>query len=199
MALNLPDLSEELIILICQSMIPTKHWSHKWVDYEWSGLFCIYDLVRVCKKFQFLKEYSFLLCGGKFHESIEIFHSVNYLGFDNGSEFLRSNGKWNGYIDKFNKLYPNVRGATGAPHPTGNQLTYIINGIQYSCNDKDITDLFGDIYANLNDPEMIDHMTNWPNTQYFMLIRKSFPGISICKDQLEYHVSQLKKGSCAID
>ena len=83
--MSLTDIPEGIIIRICKFMKPIEDdfYSDEKDGYFSERLIHIYKLIRTCKSFDYLKNYSFLMYHS-YGEYDDIFCSVNYLGISKG-------------------------------------------------------------------------------------------------------------------
>ena len=152
-------------------------------EMQWPELFGIYDLVCTCKKFEFIKSYSFLIHYDMGGEYDDVFCSVNYLGVKNGPSYWKINKKWSGYVDDIYEMRPKM--------PASNYGYYVIDCVKYDFDDLNFDMFFDEIYQNFHDDEIIN-FTKKQNGKKIMMIRKSFPTIKISDELLEQLLCKYK-------
>ena len=164
------DLPDEIIIIIAQFIEPKYEYrfvSLKRCYLHFSALLSIYDLVCTCKRFNFLRNESFLI----FDEGhlCDYHMSVNYLGFVNGPCYIRYRNKWFGYEDK--------------------KIVVVFDDvISKKYINLNYEELCSEMYQNFGDQEILKFIHECENRKNMqvMLIRKRFP-------ELKYEISQLEQ------
>ena len=183
--MSLTDIPEDVIILICQFMKPIQDYfySYEKNSYVYDRMIHIYKLIRTCKSFGYLKNYSFLMYH-TYGEYDDIFCSVNYLGVYNGPQYWRICGQWSGYKDNENDLYTVMEASNYGYH--------IVHAKKYEFADLNFEDMINDIYEKkFHDKEIIDYVGAWPKVNY-TIIRKSFPVINISQKELNGYLKKHK-------
>lgn len=180
------DIPEDIIILICQYIKPIEYTSLRYVTnhYYWKKLFYIQNLIRACKSFAYIKNYSFLVHRDSGEYGDNEFCSVNFLGIYNGPRYRTMYNEWVAYIDDKNNLYT----------VTKNHGYHVINTKRYNLFDINFGAMLDDIYKEkFHDKEIIDYIkSSWLLPPNYIIIRKSFPPINMTQKELKGYLKKYK-------
>lgn len=188
-SMSLTDIPEGIIVRICKFMKPIEDdaYSDEKDDHFSERLIHIYKLIRTCKSFDYLKNYSFLM-HRSYGEYDDIFYLVNYLGIPQRPEYWRLCArwcnKWSGYKDDKNEFYTIMKASNYGYH--------VINDKKYEFYDIKFEDMMNDIYEKkFHDKEIIDYAKTWPWVNC-TIVRKSFPIINISQVELNEYLEKYK-------
>lgn len=179
--MSIIDLPNEILITIIEFVNP--HDEYIDISDDFNELFVVKILILICKRFNFLLDYSYLINTTRHYEIYHTFMTVNYRGYYNGVQYHRYCNKWSGYIDdKLSIFYCDHK---FIPHI--NKIN--IDDYDYALIDSELYDyVCQKLYKNFRDSEIKNFIEKHElhKKEKTMLIRKKFP-------KLEFNSQKIQK------
>ena len=171
------SLPNDIIIVICEYI-------GDYICDDCIGCKDIKTLLLTSKKFKFLSEYKYLLKNEGLYDTT--FTCVNYLGIQNGPQYMTIDKQYSGYIESYDRI---TNKQIHVVMNRSNEGYYVIGNKVYdfectsNINDDIYVNICNKIYENFDDNEILDFI--WKNNfDKKKIIRKQFFVI-------KYQISQI--------